>query len=61
MNRASFLALLALALALPAAAQEVPREWVRAPELDLVDLDGKPVRLADSERKVVVLYFFRYG
>lgn len=59
--RRTALLLLVLVPALQAAAQEVPREWVRAPELDLVDLEGNAVRLADLERKIVVLYFFRHG
>lgn len=44
-----------------ALAQEPPREFVRAPALELAADDGRIVRLEAMEGSIVLLYFFRYG
>ena len=53
------LLVLLLAVALPAAAQELkPAPVTRAPALELSDLQGKPHKLADYRGKVVLVNFW---
>jgi peroxiredoxin len=61
MRTRSIAAALLLA-AVPLAALAVPAEVGQlAPDFTLIDLDGKPVRLADLKGKIVVLEWFNPG